>query len=110
MCGIAGTVPNTLLSTSVAVTKLTGGAARRIGIGSLQAQRSSPWHSCPRFLLPCWLIPGPVVAAYLLVLMATLFVLGMQMVVQGGIDHRKGLIAGCGVLGGRRLPVWRDLP
>ena len=26
--------------------------------------------------------------------MATLFVLGMQMVIQGGIDYRKGLIAG----------------
>ena len=34
------------------------------------------------------------VSAYLVVLMATLFVIGMKMVVQGGIDHRKALFAG----------------
>ena len=39
-------------------------------------------------------IPGPVVSAYLVVLMATLFMLGMKMVVQGGMDYRKALIAG----------------
>ena len=92
VCGIAGTVPNTLLSTSVAVTKLTGGAARRIGIAAGAAFVAMAF--LPKVLAAVLAIPGPVVAAYLLVLMATLFVLGMQMIVQGGIDHRKGLIAG----------------
>ena len=92
VCGIAGTVPNTLLSTSVAVTRLTGGAARRIGIAAGAAFVAMAF--LPKVLAVVLAIPGPVVAAYLLVLMATLFVLGMQMVVQAGIDHRKGLVAG----------------
>ena len=39
-------------------------------------------------------MPGPVFAAYLGVLLATLFVIGMKMAVQDGIDYRKGLIVG----------------
>ena len=90
--GIAGTVPNTLLSTSVAVTGLTGAAARRVGIAAGAVFVAMAF--LPKILAAVLAIPGPVVSAYLAVLMATLFVLGMQMVVQGGIDYRKGLIAG----------------
>ena len=39
-------------------------------------------------------IPGPVAAAYITVLLAMLFVTGMKMVVQDGIDYRKGLVVG----------------
>ena len=39
-------------------------------------------------------IPSPVVVAYLTVVLALTFVRGMTEVVQGGIDHRKALIAG----------------
>ena len=39
-------------------------------------------------------IPGPVAGAYLTVVMALTFVRGMTEIVQGGIDPRKGLIAG----------------
>ena len=39
-------------------------------------------------------IPGPVTAAYVTVLLAMLFVLGMKIVVQDGVDYRKGLVAG----------------
>ena len=39
-------------------------------------------------------IPGPVIAAYLGVLLATLFVIGMRIAIQDGIDYRKGLIVG----------------
>ena len=92
LCGIAGTVPNTLLSTSVAVTGLTGAAARRVGIAAGAVFVAMAF--LPKVLAAVLAIPGPVVSAYLVVLMATLFVLGMQMVVQGGIDYRKGLIAG----------------
>ena len=92
LCGIAGTVPNTLLSTSVAVTGLTGAAARRVGIAAGAVFVAMAF--LPKVLAAVLAIPGPVVSAYLVVLMATLFVLGMQMVIQGGIDYRKGLIAG----------------
>ena len=92
VCGIAGTVPNTLLSTSVAVTDLTGAAARRIGIAAGAVLIAMAF--LPKVRAAVLAIPGPVVSAYLVVLMATLFVIGMKMVVQGGIDYRKALIAG----------------
>ena len=39
-------------------------------------------------------IPGPVVAAYFIVLLAMLFVLGLRMVVKDGLDYRKSMIVG----------------
>ena len=39
-------------------------------------------------------IPGPVFAACLGVLLATLFAIGMKMAVQDGLDYRAGLIVG----------------
>ena len=92
LCGLAGTVPNTLLSTGVAVTDLTGAAARRVGIAVGVVFIAVAL--LPKMLAVVLAIPGPVVAAYLAVLMATLLLLGMKMVLQGGIDHRNTLIAG----------------
>ena len=92
LCGVAGTVPNTFLSTSVAVTELTGAAARRVGIAA--GAVFIAMALMPKALAFVLAIPGPVVAAYLVVLMATLFILGMKMVLHDGLDHRKGLIVG----------------
>ena len=39
-------------------------------------------------------IPGPVAAAYLTVLIGLLFVQGMKIIIQDGVDHRKAVIAG----------------
>ncbi len=39
-------------------------------------------------------IPGPVAAAYILVLLSMLFVLGMKIVIQDGVDYKKGAIVG----------------
>ncbi len=92
LCGLAGTVPNTLLTTSVAVTDLTGAAARAVGIavGAVFVAMAL----LPKALAVVLAIPGPVVAAYLVVLMAAILLLGMKMVLQEGIDYRHGLIAG----------------
>ena len=98
LCGLAGTVPNTLLSTSVAVTDLTGAAARRIGLAVGAAFIAVAF--LPKALAVILAIPGPVVAAYLVVLMSTLFVLGMKMVVQDGIDYRNALVVGLGFWAG----------
>ena len=91
-CGAAATVPNTLLSTGVAVTGLTGAAARRVGIAAGAVFVAMAF--LPKARAVVLAIPGPVVSAYLVVLMAALFLLGMKMVLQGGIDHRRLLIAG----------------
>ena len=92
LCGIAGTVPNTLLSTSVAITELTGAAARRIGVavGAVFVGLAL----LPKALAVVLAVPGPVVDAYLVVLMATMFLVGVKMVLQGGLDHRNGIIVG----------------
>ena len=92
VCGVAGTAPNTVLSTSVAVTDLTGAAARQVGIAAGAVFIAMAF--LPKVRAAVLAIPGPVVSANLVVLMATPFVIGMKMVVRGGIDYRKGLIAG----------------
>ena len=92
LSGIAGTVPNTTYSTSIAVTELTGVGARSVGvaIGAIFLGLAF----LPKALAAVLAIPGPVAAAYITVLLAMLFVTGMKMVVQDGVDYRKGLVVG----------------
>lgn len=92
LSGLGGTVPNTTYSSSVSVTELTGVGARRVGmaVGAVFiAMAFLP--KAPAVLLA---IPGPIAAAYITVLLAMLFVVGMRIVVQDGIDYRKGIVAG----------------
>ena len=92
LAGLAGTVPNTTYSTTVSVTELTGVGARSVGIalGAVLIVLAF----LPKALAVVLAIPGPVVAAYLAVFLAMLFVIGMNLVVQDGIDYRKGLVCG----------------
>ena len=69
-----------------------GGAARSVGIAVGAVFIAMAF--LPKALAVVLAIPGPVAAAYIAVLLAMLFVVGMKMVVQEGIDYRKGLIAG----------------
>ena len=92
LSGLAGTVPNTTYSTSIAVTELTGVGARSVGVAIGLIFITVAF--LPKVLAVILAIPGPVVAAYVMVLLAMLFVTGMKMVVQDGLDYRKGLIAG----------------
>ncbi len=98
LSGLAATVPNTTYSTSVAVTELTGVASRRVGIalGSVFVVVAF----LPKILALVLAIPGPVAAAYVMVLVSLLFVLGMKIVVDAGIDYRRGLIVGVGFWAG----------
>ncbi len=92
LSGLAGTVPNTTYSTSVSVTELTGVGARSVGVavGAVFIVLAF----LPKALAVVLAIPGPVAAAYITVLMAMLFVVGMKVVIQNGIDYRNGLVAG----------------
>ena len=92
LSGIAGTMPNTTYSTSIAITELTGVAARRVGvwIGIIFVAAAF----LPKISALLLAIPSPVAAAYITVLLALLFVLGMRIVVQDGVDYRKATIAG----------------
>ena len=92
LSGLCGTVPNTTYSSSVSVTELTGVAARRVGVAAGSLLLAVAF--LPKFAAILLAIPGPVVAAYLLVILAILFVVGMKMVVQSDLNYRKGIIAG----------------
>ena len=92
LSGLAGTVPNTTYSTSVAVAELTGVGARWVGVALGLVFIVMAF--VPKALAIILAIPGPVAAAYIGVLLAMLFIVGMKVTVQDGIDYRKGLIAG----------------
>ena len=94
LSGLMGTVPNTTYSTSIAVTELTGVASRMVG--AVVGMAFILVAFIPKFLAVVLAIPDPVAGGFLLVLLSMLFVIGMKLVVQDGIDFRKGLVVGVG--------------
>ena len=92
LSGLLGTLPNTTYSTSISVTELTGVATRNIGIAIGVAFIVFAFF--PKALGVILAIPGPVACAYIMVLLAMLFVVGMKIVVGEGLDYRKGIVAG----------------
>ncbi len=92
LSGCAGTVPNTTYAMSISVAELTRVAARSVGV----------WVGVffvglaflPKCVAVVMAIPGPVVAAYFIVLVAMLFVMGMRILFQDGLDYRKGFVVG----------------
>jgi NCS2 family nucleobase:cation symporter-2/xanthine permease XanP len=90
--GLAGTMPNTTYSTSVAVADLTGVASRRVGIyggGFMIALAFLPKVSA---LLQA--IPNPVIAAYATILLVLLFIHGLRLIFEGGLSYENGFVAG----------------
>lgn len=95
LSGLFGTVPNTTYSSSVAVTEITGVAARRIGvyIGVIFLLLAL----LPKLTALVVALPNPVVGAYLTILMSILFVVGIKLVVREGLDFRSTTIVGVSV-------------
>ena len=92
LSGILGTLPNTTYSTSISLAEVTGVAARRVGVVIGVAFLVLAFF--PKVAALIIAIPAPVAAAYILVLIALLFLQGMRIVIQDGLDHRKALIVG----------------
>ena len=92
LSGILGTLPNTTYSTSISLAEVTGVAARRVGVVIGIAFFVLAFF--PKIVALIIAIPAPVAAAYLLVLIALLFLQGTRIVVQDGLDYRKALIVG----------------
>ena len=90
--GLAGTVPNTTYGMSISVAELTGVASRTIGISVGAVFVALAF--LPKFMMLIVTIPGPVAAAYFVVIVALIFVFGMKILLQDGLDYRKGLIVG----------------
>ena len=92
LSGIGGTLPNTTYSSSISLAEVTGIGARRVGIVIGVIFLAVAF--LPKFTAVVIAIPAPVAAAYLTVLIGMLFVQGMKIVVQDGVDHRKAIVAG----------------
>ena len=92
LSGLAGTVPNTTYSSSIALAEITGVAARRVGacVGILFLIMAF----LPKLISLFLAIPDPVIGAYLLVILGVLFVLGMQIVTQDGVGYRRAVLVG----------------
>ena len=92
LSGLASTVPNTTYSSSIPLTELTGVAARNVGVSLGLIFIALAF--LPKGAALILAIPSPVVAAYLMVLMGMLFVQGMKIIMQDGLDYRKGVVVG----------------
>ena len=92
LSGVAGTLPNTTYSSSVSLAEVTGIAARRVGIVIGVVFAAVAFFPKVSALLIA--IPGPVAAAYITVLIGLLFLQGMKIVIQDGVDHRKAAVVG----------------
>ena len=92
LSGLAGTLPNTTYSTSISLAEVTGIGARRVGvvIGVIFVAVAF----LPKFSALLIAIPSPVAGAYVFILVAMLFVQGMKIVIQDGVDHRKAVVVG----------------
>ena len=92
LSGLLGTLPNTTYSSSISLAELTGVAARRVGvvIGVIFIIVAF----FPKFTALPIAIPTSVAAAYITVFIGVLFVQGMKIVIQDGVDHRKAAVVG----------------
>jgi len=76
----------------MASTELTGVAARSVGVWIGVVFIVAAF--LPKAAAVLLAIPAPVAAAYITVLLAMLFVLGMRMIVRDGADAKKAVIVG----------------
>ena len=92
LSGIGGTVPNTTYGASIAIAELTGVASRAVGVcvGIMFVALAF----LPKLVAVIVALPGPVAGAYLAIIVALLFVLGVKILTNEGLDYRKSLIVG----------------
>ncbi len=92
LSGLLATVPNTTYSSSVSIVEITGVAARRVGVGI--GVGFCALALMPKLVAVILSIPDAIIGSYVVVLIAILFVLGMRIVVNDGMDYRKAAIVG----------------
>ena len=92
LSGLAGTMPLGFRPQGASMIAITALSSRWIGIalGAALILLSL----LPKALAVFLAIPGPVIAAFITVMMATIFIAGIRVIAQDGLDYRKGLIAG----------------
>ena len=92
LSGLAGTVPNTTYGMSISIAELTGVAARSVGVcvGVIFVALAF----LPKVVSAFIAIPGPVAASFLVIVVALIFVFGMEILLHDGLDYRKSLVVG----------------
>ena len=87
-----GTLPNRIGANSSARVLLTGVAARRMGVyGGLILIATA---FSPKLIALVVATPRPVLVAYMIFILSSLFVQGMRTVLRDGIDRRKAAVVG----------------
>ena len=96
--GLAGTVPGSAITTSVSMTELSRVAARNVGVAAGAAFIILAF--LPKLVAVVLAIPDSVFAGYLFIMLALLFMIGLKMIIDDGMDTGKGLLIGIAFLAG----------
>jgi xanthine permease XanP len=90
LSGLFGTLPNTTYSTSLSVVDLTGVASRSVGVfGGIFLILIA---FCPKVAALLMAVPGPVVGAYIMILLILLFLHGLRLIAEEGLDFENGMV------------------
>ena len=98
LSGLAGTIPGSATTMSVSMTELTGVGARSVGVAT--GATFIILAFLPKPVAVVLAIPDAVFAGYLFVLLTMLFIVGIKIIIQDGLDYHTGLIAGISFLAG----------
>ncbi len=98
LSGLAGTIPGSATTMSVSMTELTGVGARSVGVAT--GATFIILAFLPKPVAVVLAIPDAVFAGYLFVLLTMLFIVGIKIIIQDGLDYHTGLIAGISFLVG----------
>ena len=98
LSGLTGTVPGSAITTSVSMTELSGVAARSVGVATGAAFIILAF--LPKAVAVVLAIPDSVFAGYLFIMLALLFMIGLKMIIEGGMDLHKGTIVGLAFITG----------
>lgn len=111
LAGIAGTPPTSYLaSVHRQLVEQTGVASRRAGIGA--AIVFVAFAFCAKLTALMLSIPGPVVGAYLMLVLGLFFVEGIRAILRDGLDRRQAMVVTVSLTLGFGLhqhPIMSDL-
>lgn len=96
LIGITGAIPIVCRPHGVSMIEITGVSARTIGyaLGAILVVLAF----LPKGLALVLAIPSPVIATFITIALASLFTVGIKVVMQGGMDFQKGTIVGIAFL------------
>ena len=90
LSGLLGTLPNTTYSSSISLVEFTKVASRKVAVfGGLLFIILAFFPKVSALLQA---IPNPVIGAYVIVFLAILFISGLRLVAESGLDYERGLV------------------